>query len=1130
MRSIFFTIAAAFLFITFISCNKKRSGKPKVLVFTKTTGWRHNSIPVGISAIQKLGASNNFDVDTTENAETFNEDSLKKYSAVIFLNTTGDVLNYHQQVSFERYIQAGGGYVGIHSATDTEFDWRWYGRLAGAYFDGHPEPQMASLIIKDNQNISTKHLPAIWKRFDEWYNFKMLANDIHVLITIDEKSYKGGKNGAYHPMAWYHNYDGGRAFYTELGHTDDSYVDPLYLKHILGGIEYAIGDNNNLNYNNAVSQFAPDEDRFTKTTLVQGTFTEPTEMTILPDLDVLIAQRRGEIALYKNATGQVTTAATLPVYWKAHVPKVNAEEGVLGIQADPDFEKNHWVYIFYSPVDTSVNRLSRFEFKNDMIDLKSEKIILQFYSQREICCHTGGSIAFGPNRTLFVSAGDNSTPFDEPNQQFVNHGYAPLNDMPGHEQYDARRSAGNTNDLRGKIIRIKIKDDGTYEIPEGNLFPKNMDKTKPEIYVMGNRNPYRISVDKKTGYLYWGEVGPDATKDSFETRGPKGYDEINQARKAGYFGWPLFVGNNYAYHLYDYTNGSPGLVSIPARPINNSRNNTGLQVLPPAQPAFIWYPYDASPDFPQVGSGGRNAMAGPVYYTDMFPESTRYPDYYNKKLFIYEWIRGWIKVVSMQDNADFDKMEPFMEHTKFSNPIDMEVGRDGRLYVLEYGSGWFLKNADAGLSRIDYNSGNRAPEIASLHINKLFGKLPLTVEASVDAKDPEKDKLTYIWNFGNGIKKQTDVPNAQYTYTSAGDYAINVEVIDNKKASSKSAIVNIYAGNEMPVVDINLSGNKTFYFANKPIKYKVNIYEADATATDITNLIVTADYVEGIKQNVSIGDLAGTIAVSGKNVMLVNDCKSCHKENEKSIGPSFMDVSVKYKTDPKAMGYLVDKIRKGGSGVWGPTAMSAHPDMPTSDLQQIVQWVLSLNSSKEKKKSLSPSGSLNSTLNKPLKDKGLLYLTASYTNKPPAGIKPLTGTKTVVLKNSKLFFGGVNNMKGFTKEVKNDTSFLIAPKSEGWFSIDTIDLSGISSAKLSIVYKTQLKYGFDFEIRLDKPDGKILGSAVLLPSSSIDTFINLKINWNNKVTDSKMHNIYVICKPKNTNENAEIRLASLQLF
>ena len=144
----------------------------------------------------------------------------------------------------------------------------------------------------------------------------------------------------------------------------------------------------------------------------------------------------------------------------------------------------------------------------------SEKVILEVKSQREICCHTGGSIAFGPDSLLYFSAGDNSTPFDEPGQHYVNHGFAPLNDAPGHQQYDAERSAGNSNDLRGKIMRIRVHEDGSYEIPAGNLFPPGTAKTRPEIYVMGNRNPYRISVDQKNSFLYWGEVGPDAPNDS----------------------------------------------------------------------------------------------------------------------------------------------------------------------------------------------------------------------------------------------------------------------------------------------------------------------------------------------------------------------------------------------------------------------------------------------------------------------------------------------------------------------------------------------------------------------------------------------------------------------------------------
>jgi type 1 glutamine amidotransferase len=210
------------------------------LVFTKTAGFRHDSIPAGIAAIKSLGDQHNFRVDASEDGTIFTDENLARYQVVIFLNTTGDVLDPGEQAAFERFIRRGGGFVGIHAATDTEYEWPWYGGLVGTYFESHPAIQPALLKVVDATHVSTKHLPAEWTRPDEWYNFREDPSPhVRVLMRIDEATYTGGRMGANHPISWYHVYDGGRAWYTAMGHTTESYQEPLFLSHLLGGIQWA---------------------------------------------------------------------------------------------------------------------------------------------------------------------------------------------------------------------------------------------------------------------------------------------------------------------------------------------------------------------------------------------------------------------------------------------------------------------------------------------------------------------------------------------------------------------------------------------------------------------------------------------------------------------------------------------------------------------------------------------------------------------------------------------------------------------------------------------------------------------------------------------------------------------------
>lgn len=222
---------------SFSACKKPMH----VLVFFETKGYYHTSIPTGVAAIQQWGQAQKVGIDTTSNSELFTKQDLTKYSAIIFLNTTGDVFNEAEQIAFQKYIEQGGGFVGIHAATDTEYDWPWYNHLVGAYFKSHPKQQDAVVQVANADHPATKKLPTTWKRWDEWYNFKSIQSDLKVLLTVDESSYQGGENGASHPISWYHKVGKGRAFYTALGHTNESYTDPNFMEHLKGGIAYAAG-------------------------------------------------------------------------------------------------------------------------------------------------------------------------------------------------------------------------------------------------------------------------------------------------------------------------------------------------------------------------------------------------------------------------------------------------------------------------------------------------------------------------------------------------------------------------------------------------------------------------------------------------------------------------------------------------------------------------------------------------------------------------------------------------------------------------------------------------------------------------------------------------------------------------
>jgi cytochrome c len=433
---------------------------------------------------------------------------------------------------------------------------------------------------------------------------------------------------------------------------------------------------------------------------------EPMELAVAKDGRVFYVQRDGIVKMWKPDTRKTLVIGKLEV---EDYGKSGMEDGLLGVTLDPKFTENGWIYLYYSPPETrkdkngekaGENILSRFTLAGDKLDLASEKVMLRVATQREQCCHSGGSLAFDAKGNLYLSTGDNTNPF-------ASDGYAPIDERPGRSPWDAQKSSANANDLRGKVLRVTPQPDGSVKIPEGNLFKPGSPGTRPEIYAMGCRNPFRISLDQKNGFLYWGDVGPDANffrKD----RGPAGLDEVNQAREAGNFGWPYFAGPNAAYSKFDFVQNTSGEKFDPAKPVNNSPNNTGVKKLPSAQPAFIYYPYGLSAKFPEVnGGGGRTAMAGPVYYYDANLKSEhKLPREFDHVLFIYEWSRNWIIAVHLDASDHIAKMERFCPKMTFKRPMDMELGPDGCLYVIEWGTAW-ANNLDTQIIRIEYAGGEK---------------------------------------------------------------------------------------------------------------------------------------------------------------------------------------------------------------------------------------------------------------------------------------------------------------------------------------------------------------------------------------------------------------------------------------
>ncbi|RCG26586.1 PKD domain-containing protein [Sphaerisporangium album] len=823
---LFHLLTAALLLLSFTAVPAAHAAAPqfKVLLFTKTAGFRHDSIPAGVTMFQQMATDNNFQVDHTEDASVFNTANLNTYDAVIMFQTSGMVWDTDaQRQAIQAYVRAGHGVVAIHNATDmnieAQFPWWDQVVMGGAHMTQHSAILQGTAKVADKVHPSTQGLPDRWTRPEEWYNFdKNMRGSVHVLATADETTYDAGPNkmGADHPISWCQIAEGGRVWATAMGHQASSYSEPLFKQHLLGGVKWAAGA-------------APGDcggtvaARYQKVTL-DAAPDQPMELDVAADGTVFYISRSGKVNMIP-AGGGARVIGTLSVY-------DGGEDGGVGLALDPNFATNRWIYVNYSPLTGGeVNRVSRFTFNGTTLDMAGEKKLLEVPAYRNVDepGHTGGYLAFGPGGNLYVGPGDDTNPN-------ASSGYAPIDERPGREHYDAQRSSANTNDLRGKILRIHPEADGTYTIPAGNLFAPGTAKTRPEIYAMGFRNPFRFSVDRDTGWISMADYGPDAGSAN-ANRGPEGTVEWNLIKQPGYYGWPYCTGNNVPFNDFNFATNTSGAKFNCSAPVNDSPNNTGLTNLPAAKPATVWYNYHVSAEFPEIDCcNGAAPMGGPFYHYDPASTSSRkFPAYFDKTPFFYEWQRNFVKEFRLDSSGNLLKINPFVAQLSLHAPIDMKFGPDGAMYLAEWGNGYGHANTDDGIYRVDYVAGNRAP-VAKASGTPTSGQAPLTVAfSSAGSSDPDGDAITYAWNFGDGGTSTS--ANPSHTYTANGTYTATLTVTDASR-NTGTATVPITVGNTAPTVTFGAPPNGGFIDFGDSVSYTVNVTDPEDGTVDCSKVTV----------------------------------------------------------------------------------------------------------------------------------------------------------------------------------------------------------------------------------------------------------------------------------------------------
>ncbi|MDP9793400.1 PKD repeat protein/type 1 glutamine amidotransferase [Catenuloplanes nepalensis] len=691
-----------------------------------------------------------------------------------------------------------------------------------------PAPPVAESVINilDRDHPSTRGLPLTVKRSDRWYNWEPNPlGTVHTVAQVEERHYNPGANpnGPFHPISWCRDYDGGRSFYTGMGHTEGGYGEDVFREHLAGALNWTSGRvrgdcQATIASNYRIERLTPQNQAGQLDQIG-----EPHGMTVAPDGTIFYVGKAacpsgpivdwanpnvglgcGTIHTYTPSTKAVKLVTTLPVMGNrgSGDELVKNEEGLLGIVTDPAYETNGWVYVYWMPhasIDrekrTGERTISRFTYRNGTWDLNSRKDLLTFTVQIHSCCHAGGGMAFDAQGNLYVGSGDS-------NSSGGSGGYSGNNwtqEYAGISFQDARRTSGNTNDLAGKIIRIHPEADGTYTIPQGNLFPPGTERTRPEIYVMGVRNIARLQIDEERQWLTAGWVGPDASAPSPEL-GPAKYETATILTSAGNQGWPYCMGDQQPYRDRSNTDATVLAGWYDCDNLKNtSPRNTGLVDIPPARDNMIWYsPDGGGPVFPlrdngipsyvaaeatytqpYLKGGGQAVMSGPTYHYDRVNAASgvAWPRYWDDKWLIGDQSNGANRIAVTVDPAGVPAQSPppFAETLRAILPtgagdnqlyswMDAKFGRDGALYMLDYGTGFFSLSPVQKLIKVSYTGGPATPVPAASSVAIQNKALAYAFNGS------RSGGVGHRWDFGDGTSSSEI--NPRHTYAKAGSYTV----------------------------------------------------------------------------------------------------------------------------------------------------------------------------------------------------------------------------------------------------------------------------------------------------------------------------------------------------------------------